>query len=223
MARTFGGTTDRIVIGLGGEVSSKGTIALWVRTTQLGNHPIFVSRLDINSRGGWGIDMGDDGKPQGFGYGPGAGGALAMNPVSATVITDGNPHHLALVFDGTATGASNQIYVDGVAGTASNSAFAWSTNVDFQFGKQADGFWPNMLGDLWEVGHWDQKLTVDEISALAGAGGKLPISPNLIRPSALRHYLPLVNDTRELRQARPTTTLTATSVSAHRRVFGGRA
>lgn len=221
MARNFNGGTDKAWYVVPEAPASIATIAFWMRTTQTTANTIPVSYWGNTSRNGFGFILnGVAGKisPQGWGL---SSNRITQN--STTSVNDGNPHHVAWRF-GRGTSNGCQLFINGVqeaTGTCSGDWNSGNTGFFIQLADQVDTFWPTYVGDLWEVGYWvGAVLSDDDIAALGGAGGKVPIAPPRIRPSLLRAYIPLVREVRETRGLALNSS-TGGSVTDHGRVAGG--
>jgi hypothetical protein len=136
--------------------------------------------------------------------------------LGATTIALNTWQHIAATFVGT-TPCTVTLYYNGavdVTGTATNlgTVNATRTSIGITPGNLGAGLRP-WSGSLAEIGMWDVALTAAEIAAL-GKG----YTPKLIRPTALRLYVPIVRDVVDVRGGLALTT-TGTSVSVHPRVI----
>lgn len=112
-----------------------------------------------------------------------------------------------------ASSTSRTVYLDGVAATTNTTSATPTGTTTFSVGGRA-GVLP-FSGSLADVALWNVALSADDINALAAG-----VSPLLIRPDALVHYLPLLDSgTLDLMAPAATVTGTLTKDNDHPRVI----
>lgn len=115
---------------------------------------------------------------------------------SATTINDNTWHTVGVNFS-IASGAANELFVDGVSQGTQNSIAAWYfSDNNLILGNSNDGFWPDYIGDLAEVGWWNAHLTAEDHAALAK-----DFRPSHVRPANLTNYIPAVRSVIGLRSS----------------------
>jgi len=141
-----------------------GTIAFWMRSTGNVGFGDFASILFDRRENGTGdvITMADDGTI----FVQAQGSSQNVNSFSTQgKVNDGAWHHVAYVFDQSATGFI-KIYIDGaLSGSQNNSAeWAWPTDQPLELGASHDSFWHRFNGGLDEVRFYNRALTAAEIA-----------------------------------------------------------
>ncbi len=97
-------------------------------------------------------------------------GRVRANAFSTTANpTDGLWHHVAYVYDQTATGFV-AFYVDGLLDGAHNNSrsWYWVPEQELELGKSHDSFWSGYSGFLDDFRIYNRVLSADEIAQLAG-------------------------------------------------------
>lgn len=211
MARNFAGGTDSIRYG-GFSGVTTGAFAIWVKTTSVTGGVAVVGLWNGSSRTGMGVTFENTGKMSLLGY---DATTARVNLASATSVNSGNWTHIGVNFN-TASGSSQQIYINGALDASTTASAVWSfastTNV---LGDSIDAFWASYVGDMAEYGIWDRNLTADEMAAL-GKG----YAPPQVATDALNFYAPLVRDHHNKTDS-TVSAFTGTTVSDHPRILGG--
>lgn len=214
MARFFNGGTDR-VSSPGGWSSATGCIGGRLKTTQTTSNVAVFSIWTTSTRNGVGLILNNSAGKL-LGYTPGPSGSTAS--VNSTVnVNDGTWHSFLYNF-ATASGAANELFIDGASQGTANNTGAWAFDAFTQgifAGDNNDNFWGSYVGDLAELAVWDRKLTVDE--AVAFSQG---LTAPHIAPDNLQFYAPLVRDVAEREGNFPLSSVIGGSVSDHPRVLG---
>jgi hypothetical protein len=145
--------------------SPTGTICFWMRTPSpaTGNGVMLVDRrtsaglvmvLDGTLSGGLNIQYTGNSSFTAGGY-----------------VIDDNWHHVALVYDQSATG-SVSVYIDGaLAGTQANTAaWSWPASQQIELGRSHDTYWQNYSGQMDDFRIYNRVLSGSEIATLAAPG-----------------------------------------------------
>jgi hypothetical protein len=152
--------------------SSQGTIMFWIRTagtvgTNTGGAMLVDRRLP--DPGGDIIVQNDDGsilvQAQ---NGSGRNGTSATaNTFSTGSVSDNNWHHVAYVYDQSATG-SITIYVDGAVANSQANTYAWNWPVtqEVELGKSHDTSWKQFNGAMDDFRMYSRTLTAAEVSSV---------------------------------------------------------
>src|SRR6185436_17080668 len=147
--------------------ATRGTIAFWMRTAGangVGSYGAILFDRRANTYTGPGdvIVMQDDGRLFVQAGNGSAGGINAF--ATTTAVNDNQWHHIAYVYDQSATG-SIALYVDGTpAGSQNNSAaWSWSTTQEIELGRSYDAFWRRLDGFLDDFRIYNRQLTPAEI------------------------------------------------------------
>lgn len=120
----------------------------------------------------------------------------AGSRATASGIVNGAWNHGAGVYFGTNLRLA---YLNGVAGAVSGSGASPTAATRSAIGGRYNSSSPPGLlynGDVAEVAIWSAELAAAEILSLSKG-----VSPMLVRPDSLRHYLPLVRDFRDMKGA----------------------
>lgn len=209
MARSCNGTTNQQISGdLGGLVASStsATIAGWVRRGATGSRQAF-GFMDTGGRR-FGTTWFSDNNIYFVVETTGTGGGYVASTATGW-------HHIAGVFDGTASGNANRcrIFLNGVQQTLIFYGSAIPASLHSSPGTyRVNRDIPNSTwgaGDYAELGMWAAALTDDECAALAKR-----CSPRLIRPSSLVSYIPMIRDVIDVRSGIALTE-SLTSVADH--------
>jgi len=159
--------------------SSVGAIMFWMHSgglPVLGGNPAML--FDRRTGNGIVLAQTKDGQIQ-----------VQANPAAAqdflssnTSLSDGNWHHVALVFD-QANGAQVTLYIDGVQDTASaNGAdWSWPAGQELEFGRSHDSFWQAYDGQMDDIRFYNRVLTAAEVLAITTVGTPLNNSGNVLR------------------------------------------
>ena len=101
---------------------------------------------------------------------------------SSTSISDGNWHHVALVFD-QANGAQVTLYIDGVQDTASaNGAdWSWPAGQELEFGRSHTASWQPYDGQMDDLRFYNRVLTAADVHAIAIGGNPADNSANVLQ------------------------------------------
>jgi hypothetical protein len=107
----------------------------------------------------------------------GSGGVNSFSSVAN--VTDDAWHHVAYVYDQSATG-SITFFIDGVQdrSQANAAAWSWTPTQPIELGKSHDSFWRAFDGYLDDFRIYNRMLTASEIADLAGNGA-------IVDPAAL--------------------------------------
>lgn len=186
MARSFNGSSDKLVKGSSLIQNAPVTMACWFNTDNNTNTGIVmaiansgnnVQRFSIQMRG----DLGGD--PISM-VNTGNTGVQAIATTSSG-FTPGQWHHACGVID---NAADHKIYIDGGSVGTSTTNIGLVTMDRMSIGAlerlTPAAFFP---GDIMECGWWDVALSVEEIVSLARG-----FSPSLVRTHHLIMYLPLI-------------------------------
>lgn len=217
MALFLNGGTDRAAFLFPVRTPQFGAMSFWIQTTQVTVNAAVMATWSNISRNGMGFILNNTANKILFqGYSTVATPRISL--VSTTTINDGNPHHIGVNFDRRATNA-NALFIDGVQEATGNNLSTWddtSTGFWWCFGDNPDTFWPSPVATVWGAGWWSgTTLDANEMAALAGAGGKLPIAPRRVRFNSLVGDAPFVRDIRENRLGMTIPSLVGTSVVPH--------
>jgi len=165
--------------------ASSGTIMFWVRTagtdTSSGDFAamLFDRRTDVGGRTGDVITQTDAGNIFVQADGPGDGYANTFS--SVRTINDGLWHHVAYVYDQSASGAIT-LYIDGVqdATQANSAAWNWPPAQPIELGRSHDGYWRIFNGSMDDVRVYNTMLTAEQIGQVFADD-----SAGLVAPSAM--------------------------------------
>ncbi len=159
--------------------TNRGTIMFWMRSSGVtgpGQYGAILFDRRANQYTGPGdvIVMQDDGRI----FVQAANGATGGINQFATpnAVNDNRWHHLAYVYDQSATGAI-AIYIDGVLAQRQNNTAAWSWGPaqEIELGRSYDPFWRRFNGLMDDFRLYNRQLTPAEITAVvAGDGGVAP-------------------------------------------------
>jgi hypothetical protein len=172
-------------------VGNLGSLSLWVKTTQTGARAI-AARADASASFN-GITLVMDsvialGIKNGVGY--------INAPTSAATVVNGVWRHLAFNWS-LLNGGAGTVYIDGVAdGTGANSALFGMSGKNFRVGRVFDTFWSPYIGQVAELGWWNDNLSADEITALAKG-----FRPPRVNIADLVFYVPGIRTNQDLRGA----------------------
>src|SRR4051812_11480392 len=154
--------------------SSVGAITFWMKSDLVTPTPnpyaIIFDRRETPGSGGDVLYQDPDGHVTDQAEAADRAGANALSTTLS--LTDGNWHHIAYVYDQSATG-SVSIYVDGILDkTGTNSvAWAWKPDLQISIGKATtDTFWSGYTGFMDDFRIYDRLLTPSEIADIAGLG-----------------------------------------------------
>jgi hypothetical protein len=142
--------------------SSTGTICFWMLTSMPapGTGMMLVDR---STNAGMVIIL--DGTPTG-----GIDVKSSGNPIltAGGYVTDGNWHHVAVVYDQSASGAVS-VYVDGasVGSQANTAAWSWPTNQEIELGRSHTTSWQEYNGLMDDFRIYSSELTSTEIATIA--------------------------------------------------------
>jgi hypothetical protein len=176
---------DQIVVPADADFnSSSGTIMFWVRTagtdTSSGDYGamLFDRRTDVGGRTGDVIVQTDTGN---IFVQAAAGGPYANTFSSVRTINDGLWHHIAYVYDQSASGAIT-LYIDGTqdATQANSSAWNWPPAQPIELGRSHDGYWRIFNGSMDDVRIYNTMLTAEQIGQVYADD-----SAGLVTPSAM--------------------------------------
>ncbi len=178
---SFDGTsTNQIIVpGHTNLNSSVGTIMFWMHSTGLidaGGNPAML--FDRRTGSGIVIAQTKDGQIQ-VQTSPAASEDFLSQNVT---LSDGNWHHIALVFDQADNGPVT-LYIDGTSDTASANAGAWSwpAGQEIELGHSHDGFWQSYNGQMDDVRFYNRALTAGEVQTIATGGTPANNSGNVLR------------------------------------------
>jgi hypothetical protein len=153
--------------------SPTGTIAFWIKSTGNTGPGDFASILfDRRANSGDVITMKDDGTI--FVQPTGGGQSFATQDS----VNDGLWHHVAYVYDQSATGYI-LVYIDGVqSGAGTNSAgWSWSTDQQIELGLSHDGYWFGFEGALDEIRFYNRPLSAAEVAIIAPPSFHFSVKP----------------------------------------------
>jgi len=178
---SFAGTSANqiIVPGHTNLDASVGTIMFWMHSTGLidsGGNPAML--FDRRTSSGMVIAQTKDGQIQ-----VQTSPSIAENFLSQSVtLSDGNWHHIALVFNQADTGPVT-LYIDGTSDTASANAGAWSwpAGQQIELGHSHDAFWQSYNGQMDDVRFYNRALTAGEVQTIASGGTPANNSGNVLR------------------------------------------
>jgi len=144
--------------------SSTGTICFWIKTpgsVVRGNYAAIL--FDRRTQDGDVITMTDDGTIFVQAH---AGGANANSFAGSAVVNDNTWHHIAYVYDQSASG-SISIYVDGVLDTTQGNSQAWSWPASraIELGSSDDTYWRVFVGLMDDFQIHNRMLSASEIAA----------------------------------------------------------
>jgi len=123
--------------------------------------------------------------------------------------TVGTWHHACAVFAST---TSRTVYMDAANSSTNTTNQTFSTANQFWIGSASGS--TNFDGDLAEVGVWTTDLTLGEVTSLAKG-----MACNLVRPSSLSFYAPLIRDLTDIRGGVAITNFGSVPVAPHPRVY----
>ena len=153
-----------------------GTICFWM---QMAAPPAGNGVMLVDRRTSVGMVVTLDGTPSG-----GLGIQYNGNATFATSgsLIDGNWHHVALLYEQSASG-SVSVYIDGaqVASQVNTAAWSWPTTQQIELGRSHDTYWQEFNGQLDDFRIYNRELTGGEISTVATPA----TSDTLIDTSAL--------------------------------------
>lgn len=185
MARSFASASSQYLQSASAPVTAMPlTIAVWAKSTTFNNATgIMASLTRKGNNQCWSIDTN-------------AGGTVAANSfdgvnVDASTIASGSNsvwHQVTGVFTST---TSRTIYQDGIAGTLNATSINPASIDAFNVAcRDTASGGPQLFfnGQIAEAAVWSVALTADEIVALSKG-----VSPNLIRPTSLVAYYPLLD------------------------------
>ena len=144
--------------------SSNGTICFWIKTPGNLVHGDYAAMLvDRRTSDGDVITLTDAGT---IFVQARAGGTTVNTFAGSTVINDNNWHHVAYVYDQSASG-SIAIYIDGVLDTlkANNQAWSWPASQPLELGSSDDSFWRVFVGLMDDFQIHNRMLTASEVAA----------------------------------------------------------
>lgn len=214
MAWDFDGTDDYIEAALGANYDVPKTLACWFNSDTTNANKTLVAlaagsitedlspalRIQITSTG---VVQAVTSSGTGS-NGIASGGSYAS----------GTWHHAAGKFE---SSSSRYAYLDGIVGiqgTATRSTGGALDNHLIGQGSAGNNPAQPFNGRIAEVAIWDVALNDDEIASLAKG-----FRPDMIRPSKLLFYLPLVREVQDVRSGL-TYTNSATAVAIHPRRIG---
>lgn len=123
-----------------------GSLAFWMKTTQLTNFVLLMARADSNSRNGITIFL--DSSTGAVRVQLYAASALVMDISGTTYMRDGKKRHVAVAWDRSVNGQCF-VYVDGKLEASGVNTGAWSFNSQVIRGALAlDTFWTQNTGSL---------------------------------------------------------------------------
>lgn len=190
------------------------SIALRFRTTQATANVHILSRWTSASRSGVGFEMNQltANKLQIQAYNASAA-QVTLN--TTTSVNDGNWHTAVANFSA-ASGATNQLYLDGSLEASGNSSGSWTMAGEWlMIGDSPTAFWASPVVDVCDVGYWHGcHLSADDVAAYNKG-----FRPRYIRPHYLELDAPLIRETIEQRGI-PIVSQIGGSVIAHPRVIG---
>lgn len=144
--------------------SSTGTICFWLKTPgNLVRGDFAAILFDRRTSDGDVITLMDTGT---IFVQARAGGANVNSFAASTGINDNNWHHVAYVYDQSATG-SISIYVDGVLDTSqpNSQAWSWPASRAIELGSSDDTFWRVFVGLMDDFQIHNRMLSAGEIAA----------------------------------------------------------
>jgi hypothetical protein len=214
MAWDFDGTDDYIEAALGANYDVPKTLACWFNSDTTNANKTLVSlaagSITEDLSQGLRIQITSTGVVQAVtSSGTGANGASSPGSYSANTW-----HHAAGKFE---SSSSRYAYLDGAIGAQNTATRSTGGALDNHLiGQGSGGNNPPQPfnGRIAEVAIWDVALNDDEIAALAKG-----FRPDMIRPSKLLFYLPLVREVQDVRSGL-TYTNAATAVAIHPRRIG---
>jgi hypothetical protein len=166
---------------------------LWFRTTSggviLGQEQDTSLPFQIPANYVPAVYIGTDGKLRAamFWDGGANGGALGDPIVATNTVSDGNFHHLAVVYDGT----NQMLYLDSqLAGSRPWTQLGYATGYNYQFGTgytgpgwpAGNGGWYSFDGLIDEVAYYNRALTAAEIQSIYAAGSLGKCKPPQMLP-----------------------------------------
>ncbi|MFE7846751.1 LamG-like jellyroll fold domain-containing protein [Microbacterium sp. NPDC057407] len=165
-ALSFNGTTSYVNIGTPSSLGFTGniTVAAWVKPTSVGSESVIVGKAWDGSTTPFWLSL-LNGTTARFGHYQ--GGLTVADGTSPTSLTDGNWHHVAGVYDGTAY----KTYIDGVlrATTTSGQGVSAGTG-NIQIGRIDEPTKKYFAGGIDQVRIYNTALSAADISGLYSAG-----------------------------------------------------
>ena len=155
--------------------SQQGTIAFWMLTagndTSSGNEGAIL--FDRRTSDGDVIVLKDDGTL--FVQNNRGGNSFS----TVNTVNDDRWHHIAYVYDGSATG-SISIYIDGVLDKSQNNANAWVWPVkqSIEIGRSHDAYWRKYNGSLDDFRIYNRMLDVSELTAIVSGDDAAVVAPD---------------------------------------------
>jgi hypothetical protein len=142
--------------------SPTGTICFWMQT---GNPPAGTGMMLVDRRTSAGLVMVLDGTPSG-GINVQYTGNTSFS--GGGYVVDGNWHHVALVYDQSASG-SVLVYVDGnlTGSQANTAAWSWPTGQQIELGRSHDTYWQEYNGLMDDFRIYGRALSQTELATLA--------------------------------------------------------
>jgi len=144
--------------------SSKGTISFWIKTSGNLVFGDFAAILfDRRTQDGDVITLTDDGT---IFVQARAGGQNMNSFAGSKVINDNNWHHVAYVYDQSASG-SISIFIDGALDTSQGNSGAWSwpASQPIELGTSDDTYWRVFVGLLDDFQIHNRMLSASEVAA----------------------------------------------------------
>ena len=144
--------------------SSKGTISFWIKTPgNLVRGDFAAILFDRRTQDGDVIALQDDGT---IFVQARAGGQNMNSFAGSQVINDNNWHHVAYVYDQSASG-SISIFIDGALDTsqANSGAWSWPASQPIQLGSSPDTYWRVFVGLLDDFQIHNRMLSASEVAA----------------------------------------------------------
>ena len=101
------------------------------------------------------------------------GAQVLQSPLSGGYVSDGMWHHVAYVYDQSASG-SITLYADGAqvaSGTYKTSyAWAWPAAQEIELGQSHDSYWERFDGQMDDFRFYSRTLTSDEVNSVYSSG-----------------------------------------------------
>jgi hypothetical protein len=151
--------------------SAMGTIAFWMRSTNVTANPnAYAILFDRRKAGGDVIFQDPNGHLEN--QAKQATGGTANSQTTAANVTDGKWHHVAYVYNQAVIGTVS-FYIDGLLDTtATNSlAWPWASDLEVEIGASSnDTFWSGFTGFLDDFRIYNRMLSAAEIADVVGLG-----------------------------------------------------
>lgn len=168
-----GNVTNQVTVAANPDLNStQGTIMFWMRSSgtvgsATGGAMLFDHRT--SDPGGDIIVQNDDGSiaVQAQNGSSRNGSGNTVNAFSAGSVSDNNWHHIAYVYDQSATG-STILYIDGAESMNQANSYAWNWPVvqEIELGASHDTYWKAFNGQMDDFRVYNRVLTAGEIASV---------------------------------------------------------